>query len=363
MDGLLPGGRRVRKKVPGTDAKTLKELAERLARAHWNELLKAEAGLAPDPLALGAPTLAEVLERDRGRPGAAPGTRETLLRQSRPLLRHLGAEARADSLSGADFERYKAARLADGVAPRTVNLELLHCLAPALRRAFADGLLASEPPAPRALPETPKRVRWLRLGELRALVAAAREGAGGAIRNAADAGDYIGFLAATGIRRGELMGNEQAGSPGFGWEDVDWRERTARVESAKRGARGGGPSARLVPLNADALAILERRRALGLPRPFPFRGRLNRWIKAAAKAAGLERAKAVSPHCLRHTFATLALQNGANVRDVAALLGDSVETTARVYLHESANGMRTAVQTLELWTADGPGGEPEGEKN
>lgn len=58
---------------------------------------------------------------------------------------------------------------------------------------------------------------------------------------------------------------------------------------------------------------------------------LRTWIREGAKRAGIK--KAVSPHTLRHTFASLSLSNGASLQDVQAYLNHSSVTITQIYLH------------------------------
>ena len=111
--------------------------------------------------------------------------------------------------------------------------------------------------------------------------------------------------------------------------------------------RGKGDKDRLVPLGEEAVAWLERylRTARGalmadVTRPALFPGRGDRamtrqtfWhrIKRHALTAGIDRP--LSPHTLRHAFATHLLNHGANLRVVQLLLGHSDLSTTQIYTH------------------------------
>jgi integrase/recombinase XerD len=125
--------------------------------------------------------------------------------------------------------------------------------------------------------------------------------------------------------------------------------------------RGKGNKERLVPLNdaakratADYLAILalsERdARSKWLFPSFGESGHLTRQhlareLKTLASAAGL-RAEQVSPHVLRHAFASHLLHNGADLRVVQTLLGHADISTTQIYTHVLEERLKSVVRDL-----------------
>ncbi len=129
--------------------------------------------------------------------------------------------------------------------------------------------------------------------------------------------------------------------------------------------RGKGGRERLVPLSHDALKAIAAWRAVRedfLPKGagrrkaqgflFPSRARTGHFsrerfhatLKALAGRAGLDPAK-VSPHVLRHAFASHLLAGGADLRSVQVLLGHADIATTQIYTHVLEERLKSLVQS------------------
>lgn len=130
--------------------------------------------------------------------------------------------------------------------------------------------------------------------------------------------------------------------------DVDLVDRRVLVRHGK------GDKDRVVPLHVRAVAAIEdylgtrtdEERALFLSRHgcrISVRA-VQRLVLRLARSKGLD--KHITPHKLRHTFATLMLDRGVDLRRIQELLGHSSITTTEIYTHVSDQGKREAVDVL-----------------
>ncbi|HWM02529.1 MAG TPA: site-specific tyrosine recombinase XerD [Actinophytocola sp.] len=208
--------------------------------------------------------------------------------------------------------------------------------------AVREGLVDLDPAREVRPPAAPRRLpKALPVDEVVRLLDTPGVDGAGPLRDRA----LLEVLYSTGARISEAIGLDL--------DDVDARERTVLLD-------GKGGKQRLVPIGRPALdaldAYLVRARpglaARGRGTPAVFLnvrgGRLSRqsaWqvLKVAAERAGIS--ASVSPHTLRHSFATHLLEGGADVRVVQELLGHASVTTTQIYTLVTVNTLREVYAT------------------
>jgi integrase/recombinase XerD len=205
--------------------------------------------------------------------------------------------------------------------------------------AVREGLADNDPARAVRPPQTPRRLpKALPLDDVLKLLEIPGDGVA-QLRDRA----LLELLYSTGARISEAVGLDV--------DDIDTTERTALLD-------GKGGKQRLVPIGRPALAALDaylvRARpglaSRGTPAVFLNQrgGRLSRqsaWqiLKDAADRTGI--AEKVSPHTLRHSFATHLLEGGADVRVVQELLGHASVTTTQIYTLVTVNTLREVYAT------------------
>ena len=281
----------------------------------------------------------EMLAAERG---ASRNTLDAYRRDLDDFLRFLtGAGLSIPAVQRGDISRYIQTAAASGLAPAS-RARRLSALRQLYKFLEAEGAV-EEDPAQGAV--APKRARslpkTLSVGEVDLLIETARKAClelkGRALVSAQRFYCLLEVLYATGMRVSELVSLPR--------NVLDGDERVLTI-------KGKGGRERLVPLNSSARAALDRYLSLGLDPAdnvapmldskwlFPSRsaeGHLTRQrfaqdLKEAARAAGIDPGR-ISPHVLRHAFASHLLDRGADLRSVQQLLGHADISTTQIYTH------------------------------
>ena len=236
-------------------------------------------------------------------------------------------------LTRADLRKWIASLSREGLAPTSIA-RAVSATRGFFKFLMLDGHIKTHPAEDL---DTPQRFsylpKFLTEDEINRLLAVPDVSTEEGIRDRA----VLEIMYATGLRVSELVGLKQA--------DVD-------LLAGLVVCHGKGNKERRVPLGKSAIHWLQQYAAVKkgygkqtAPNVFLHRGRpFTRqiaWsmIKRHAEKAGI---KNVSPHTLRHSFATHLLQHGADSRSVQALLGHSDISTTQIYTHITDIHLRSA---------------------
>jgi integrase/recombinase XerD len=296
------------------------------------------------------PGFLEMLAAERG---AAANTLEAYRRDLEDFIGFImGRERTIGEVGAADVNAYLKAAGEAGLAA-TSRARRLSAIRQFFKFLAAEGYVEGDPAhgvCPpknrRALPVT------LSVAEVDNLIEAARRGIDGTCGRdrirALRLHCLVEVLYATGMRVSELVSLPRSVLQG-----------DARVLVI----RGKGRRERLVPLNAPARAALDRYLAAGQDSQdgvaamlktkwlFPSKGaqghltrqRFAQELKQLAQAAGIDSDR-VSPHILRHAFASHLLDRGADLRSVQQLLGHADISTTQIYTHVLEERLKKLVQ-------------------
>lgn len=239
------------------------------------------------------------------------------------------------AVSRGDLLEHLAWRIQAGYQARS-TARLLSCLRGFYRHALREGLISVDPTLDIAMPKLGRPLpQTLSEADVEALLEAPDITASLGLRDRC----MLEVLYACGLRVSELVG--------LRLDQLNMRQGVVRVT-------GKGSKERLVPLGEEALAWLDRytseaRPALlkGKPSDVLFPSQQARemtrqtfWhrIKLHAQQAGI--CAELSPHTLRHAFATHLLNHGADLRVVQMLLGHSDLSTTQIYTHIARHRLR-----------------------
>ena len=272
--------------------------------------------------------------------GASPRTLQAYTRDLEDLTVFLKGTP-TNAASREDLRRYLDHLHGAAMAPRT-SARRLSCLRQFFKFLYAEGVRTDDPTATLESPRLGRPLpKFLTEDETQRLIAAShdREGPDGA-RAAA----LVELLYATGLRVSELVSLPLAAVRGKSVIIV----------------RGKGNKERMVPVGESARAAVEAYLPLrenflppklkSSPWLFPSSGRagyLSRagfsgLLKDIAARAGIPVAR-VSPHVLRHSFATHLLANGADLRSLQEMLGHADISTTQIYTHVLDERMKRLV--------------------
>ena len=282
--------------------------------------------------------------------GAAGNTLSAYRRDLDDFIAHLASTDKTIAAAESDDLRAYLGVLSErGLKPSSLARRL-SAIRQLYRFLLAEGHRADNPAS---VLEGPKRgvtlPKILSIAEVDKLLATARAAIAGEEGSeklrAARLNCLLEVLYATGLRVSELV--------------------TLPASAARRGermliVRGKGDRERMVPLNdaakqamAEYLALLQEKGREPSPWLFPSFGasghltrqHFARELKELAAAAGL-RPSRISPHVLRHAFASHLLQNGADLRSVQTLLGHADISTTQIYTHVLEERLKSLVRDL-----------------
>ena len=247
-------------------------------------------------------------------------------------------------LTNGRVDRLESRHQAKGLSPKTVR-NIHQIISSSMNLAREQKQIAVNPAEGCSRPRLEHReMQILPVEQLQSFLREARD---------SDVFELYYLELATGLRRGELLGLK--------WEDIDLERGDLRVRRQIARINGEVVEAplktknayRTLPLAEDTIGVLEaQRKKTGSSQwvfPSPTGGPISpdsvlHMLHRVLKRAGLPR---VRFHDLRHTFATLALQNGVDVKTVSGMLGHfSAGFTLDTYAHVTTASQRQAAKTM-----------------
>ena len=269
--------------------------------------------------------------------GSSVHTVDNYVRDLRRLVAHVSARGSPgpEAVTLATLRDFVYALKDAGLAPATIRRQI-SAIRTYYRFLVGEGLAAEDPSEHLELPRQWRTLPTvLTIAEVERLLAAPAVEEPLGFRDRA----FLELAHATGARVSELVT--------LGVQDIHYADGLARV-------LGKGSKQRLIPVGRRALGAValyaresrprldrgETRGALFLNARGRPLSRVGAWglLKRAARRAGVT--KRVTPHTLRHTFATHLLEGGADLRAVQEMLGHADLSTTQLYTHVDRDHLR-----------------------
>jgi integrase/recombinase XerD len=242
-------------------------------------------------------------------------------------------------LRASDLAGYFASLQASGLSPRSIARHLA-TLRNYYRFLIQDGRLSEDPTellvSPKQWTTIPK---FLNQNELEALIAAPAPGKPAGLRDRA----MLELLYATGLRVSELCGLPIS---------------AIESEAGLLRVTGKGNKQRIVPFGEPARIAVEQ--YLGSARPQLLKGRASAYLFVTRRGSKMTRQafwkllrgyglkagirRALTPHVIRHSFATHLVEGGADLRSVQIMLGHADISTTQVYTHVARRRLREVIE-------------------
>lgn len=268
----------------------------------------------------------------------APSSARTYTFRLRWCVKELGPRREVHTVTLADLETLLAGYRA-GRRPNTVAL-LVTCLKQFFTWCAEVDLVVNNP-ASRL--RAPRRTKW----QPRAISEAAARELLERLKEPPDSEDWKSIRNEVLVRCMVFTGLRRAEAAGLRWEHIDFAGGWIDV-------LGKGDKWRRVPLLGALVGPLRRLQAVygrswgavfskedGLPmHPYTLNVIFKRWI---TERAGVH----ITPHKLRHTFATMLVEHGASLDEVRDLLGHESIATTQVYVNTTPERLRAAVERLK----------------
>lgn len=292
-------------------------MAEQIANKKEEEILKIENGICSERnLTM---TLCEYAHRELKEQIKSEHYTKNIAAVVKTVI-EFAPDIRMIDINREFYKRYlDFLRIVKKQSPNTIitNSKILAAI---IHRAFLDKVITNMPDFTGIRPKSESHERqYLTLDELRLL---ANTPALEIVKNA-----FL-FSCFTGLRYSDIISLE--------WDDIRNNRITKRMQKTGEIV--------YIPLNKNALKFMPKQNAKLVFKDLPSVQTISRILSKWVQQAGIT--KKITFHCVRHTFATLALANGADLYTVSKLLGHSEITTTQIYAKVLDEGRKKAVDAI-----------------